>query len=140
MSFSKYFCKQNHFLIKRNNYLPGLSSVFPNLVFPTITYLLLGKPEGKEKQGYLEYSVSRATALHSIEDLPSQRRGGSAAGAWGGASIALTPQLTERLDTKHNYREAGHKTSQLQRGWTQNTRPTKRSMSFIFPIKKSRTF
>ena len=120
MSFSKYFCKQNHFLIKRNNYLPGLSSVFPNLVFPTITYLLLGKPEGKEKQGCLEYSVSRATALHSIEDLPSQRRGGSAAGAWGGASIALTPQLqrgwtqntiTERLDTKlHNYREAGHKT------------------------------
>lgn len=37
----------------------------------------------------------------ATEDLQSQRRGGSAAGAWGDVSTALTPQLQRGWKIKH---------------------------------------
>ena len=63
MSFSKYFCKQNHFKIKCNDYLPRSFKCFSKSGFSHNNLFILGKPEGKEKQGCLEYIVSRATAL-----------------------------------------------------------------------------
>ena len=69
-------------------------SVFFQILFPHNNISISGKPEGKEKQDSLEYSVSKATALWFYQDLQSQSPGRNRlSGACLAASTVSTPQL-----------------------------------------------